>query len=530
MKKLIPLFYLLLISAPIAGQNFEWVYYQRVKYQMNPDYVKQPMAFSEAASQLYYARPDSVLLIYGQHALGRTAIEGRDTTGLILWSTLFTNKVEIHQVATDGSGNVYVAGIFDDNLIIGGTDTIVYIGGALASKNTFLCKLDPAGNLVWKRNLTATWPTFMGVEALAVSPSGEVWYGLCDFFDIKLVSIDINGNDVQVRTIGNGKTLGAIAFDPTGGMYVSGAAEQGNYDMDGTPFYAPHDYNMSLAYYNATGQAQWAMFGFDITFQRPTITTDPLGNVFFACNHYDSATFGNFFFHNPYLASDFLAFKADVAGNVLWGLQQPPLLMGPFGRLDMANGLNVGSDGAGNFFISSEHWGTVDWGNGFVSGLPLYTDKWISIAWISSSGNVSREKLGGSQSMNIANSLAASQGGSVYFTGLFRDTATFESIVINTPNFLNACVGKISYPNTTGIDNPESALIEIYPVPSSGTIWITLLPAEAKVTITDSKGSVMVNRAALKSHDLDIRHLPPGLYFINVDGKDYHGKAKFIRQ
>lgn len=522
--------YLLFLSAPIVGQNFEWVYYQRVKYQSNPDLLKQPVAFSEGASQLYYSRPDSVLYIYGQHAMGRTAVECRDTLGMILWSKLFVNKVEIQQIATDASGNVYVAGIFEDDLIIGGTDTMPFVTGGFIFNNTFICMLDPNGNLIWKRNLTSTWPSFTGVEALSVSPSGEVWYGLCDFFDIKLVSIDVNGNDNQVRTIGNGKTLGAIAFDPAGGMYVSGATEQGNYVMDGTPFYAPHDYNMSLAYYNPSGQAQWALFGYDITFQRPMITTDPLGNVFFVCNHYDSATFGNFYFHNPYMASDFLAFKADNSGNVLWGLQQPPLLIGPFGRIDPGNGLNVSSDAAGNFFMASEHWGTVDWGNGFISGLPLSNDRRISVAWVTSSGSVNREKMGGSQSMNFANALVASQGGSVYFTGLFSDTASFESIVINTPNFVNACVGKISYPNASGIESPESTLMDVYPIPSSGSIWISLLPAEATATVTDSKGSVILNKVELKNHELDIHLLPPGLYFLNVQGKDYRGTAKFISQ
>ena len=130
-----------------------------------------------------------------------------------------------------------------------------------------------------------------------------------------------------------------------------------------------------------------SLFGHDITFQHPIIATDDFGNVFFANNIYDSTTFGGIFFHNPLPAADFMAFKADTSGQVLWGVQQPPLLIGPFGRLDIGLSMCVDADASGNFYLGGTQSGTVDWGNGLISVLPNYTDRRIAVAKISPSGS-----------------------------------------------------------------------------------------------------------------------------------------------
>ncbi len=74
-------------------------------------------------------------------------------------------------VATDGSGDVYVTGLFSGTVGFGGSTTLNSSPGSGAA---FVAKYDPSGGLVWARAITATGSTDEG-NAIAVGPAGDVY-------------------------------------------------------------------------------------------------------------------------------------------------------------------------------------------------------------------------------------------------------------------------------------------------------------------------------------------------------------------
>jgi hypothetical protein len=426
------------------SQGFEWIRDAAVNYSMNPEYPEFPVCYNDFTGQTVQSRFQDYSMIYGQFVLATNFVEARDAAGNVVWSNELGDSAMVQRIVADPQGNVYVAGVFQQTLYINGADSMKFIQGTFVFQNTFILKFDAQGNLLWKKNVTQNWPQYEGVQSLAVDPSGNCWYAMTDFFIARVVEMDAAGNDQTVHTIDNGKTIGNICFDPWGGMYVSGGASTGYFVMDDDSFPTTDQYNMFIARYNPQGQASWAYFGHDITFQRPMITTDPSGNVFFAGLRYDTTSFNGMHFIHPYLLSDFFTFKMDSSGTPLWGMQQPALGLGPYGSFHPGSNLIVGADSTGKFYLGGIHQGPVDWGNGFVFAPPLLSDRKIAITCINSAGSVLWEKIGGGNFGNYIHALAVSPGGTCYFTGSFRDTAAFDSITINTTNDFNFCIGKIN--------------------------------------------------------------------------------------
>ena len=511
------------------AQNYDWVQSEKIDFQQNPSYISYPVAFDKVNGRVIAARPDIGSFIYNQDLYGTTFLESRDSNGVLLWQLEMGPNVSVQELTCDDFGNYYVAGVMDEELILGSNDTIPFFNITVSTKNNFIFQIDASGQIGWKRNVSPQWPSYNGIQGLAASPSGDVWYAMTDFFHAKIVRLDASGNDTQIRTIDNGKTIGAIAFDPWGGMFISGSAEEGDYIMDGSSWYAPHDYNMSLAYYTPAGVPGWALFGHDITFQHPIIATDDFGNVFFTNNIYDSTTFGGIFFHNPLPAADFMAFKADTSGQVLWGVQQPPLLIGPFGKLEVGLSMSADADASGNFYLAGSQNGSVDWGNGLISVLPNYTDRRIAVAKISPSGSAQWVKLGGSNGYNAAQGVAVSPGGSCYFTGVFSDSAYFDSIFFPTTNFTNSCIGKIFDSGFTGIEENETDEVLIYPNPASHQIILPVLPAAKIIKLYDAVGRMVKQQKYSDAPTMNVENIPTGIYFLNFEKNGIAVTRKIVK-
>lgn len=521
--------FMFLLSYSIHSQSFEWIKSEKVQYSLNPTYLEFPCSFDELNKRIVSSRVDSVWQIYGQTVYGPGVIESRDTAGQLLWQLPLNDKVSVQRLITGLDGSIYFGGSFQSSLIIGSSDTLTFINGTISGYNTFIVKLDSQGNVVWKKNLASQWTNYERIDALGISPSNECWYAITDFFDAHIVRLDGAGNDLNEYTIKNGKTIGNICFDPWGGMFISGGAENGNFIMNTDTFQVPHQYNMFIARFSPLGNASWAKFGADITFQRPIIHADDAGNVLFLGFRYDSTSFDNLFFTNPLPFGDFFAFKTDTAGIMHWKLQQPPLLIGPFGGFEPASTVNIGTDAVGNFYISGIHKGTVDWGNGFVSTSGLYSERKIAVVSISDLGSVQWVKAGGSSTSNFAHSLAVSNGGDCYFTGSFRDTATFDSIAINTLNENNFVLGKISDVFSATPDAPVTFELVISPNPSSGELFIPENGIGCEFLISDITGKIIYENKNLNSTLYDFSYLFPGTYFLQFKRKESIVTKKWIK-
>ena len=108
--------------------------------------------------------------------------------------------------------------------------------------------------------------------------------------------------------------------------------------------------------------------------------------------------------------------------------------------------------------------------------------------------------------------------------GLLTDTASNQIAAIDSANWAFNTIEKIG-----SIENNQSFANHIYPNPVSNTLHVTYLATEPKVEIFNNVGQkINANYQSVNYGivDLDLSHLPNGLYSILVDGK---GAQKFIK-
>ena len=158
-------------------------------------------------------------------------------------------------VATDASGNVYVAGVFTGTIDFS-TSTPAYTLTTQGSKDIFLAKYNPSGNLVYAKNMGGTnddVPLDIYVNANAVYIVGK-FIGTCDFdpnLNIKFLTSNGGGTDgdgfcakydldgnyqwaFQIGGIGNDR-IEAITGDTTGDIIIAGFFNNtANFNPNGT--------------------------------------------------------------------------------------------------------------------------------------------------------------------------------------------------------------------------------------------------------------------------------------------------------
>ena len=140
----------------------------------------------------------------------------------------------------------------------------------------------------------------------------------------------------------------------------------------------------------------------------------------------------------------------------------------------------------------------------------------------------------------------------IYAGGATRSTSAFP---LNNPAFLPGTAYYVGYPlggfsdsyfcqlssASIVLSNSDIELIQgvnVYPNPNSGYLEIDLNSSdffEGRWTICDLQGKVLMageaeflNGKSVK--ELNIEHLPNGLYIISIKGAEYSGSTKFIKQ
>lgn len=142
------------LSINVLAQNYDWVQSEKITFQMNPTYIHYPVAFDKLNDRVIVARPDTGAFIYSQDLYGTTFLESRDSNGVLLWQLEMGPAVSEQELTCDDFGNYYVAGVMDEELIIGSNDTIPFFNITLSTKNNFIFQVDASGQIGWKRNVS----------------------------------------------------------------------------------------------------------------------------------------------------------------------------------------------------------------------------------------------------------------------------------------------------------------------------------------------------------------------------------------
>ena len=256
-------------------------------------------------------------------------------------------------VATDASGNVYVTGYFRGPALFG-DEAFGDTGGI---DQSFVSKLDAAGNFLWTRSSagTITDGNFYWSHAIAVDPSGSilvagVFKGSADFGtsagvnaqgerDCFVVRYSNDGTALWARRLGGiigGWTIeslrAGVASGDDGSIAVTGTFDAtGNFGA--TNFVSAGEVDMFVAKLDPSGEVLWATKGGGVRHDfGDAVAVDQAGNILVLARFTGPGNFGGVVlpghplngpagsgvFYEPSVG----LVKYDAFGNVLWARQE----------------------------------------------------------------------------------------------------------------------------------------------------------------------------------------------------------------
>jgi len=325
-----------------------------------------------------------------------------DAGGKELWIRQFGTEGRdvAYSLALDSEGNVYgvgyTSGTFPGQTNSGGVDA-------------FVVKYDAAGKELWSRQFGSEY-TDVAVS-LAVDGEGNVYVsggtkgslpgqassGDEDAFVIKY---DATGNELWIHQFGTKDFDGAdaIAVDGAGNIYVAGSTRG---TLPGQTRVGEGD--VFVRKYDASGQELWTrQFGTRDLDGTYSLAMDSGGNVWISGH-----TQGTFPGQTSAGKWDAFVAKYDADGKELWTHQ--------FGTVDDDAAYAIAVDGEGNVYMAGSTEGTLP-GQTNAGGEDAFVVKYDAGGkqlWI---------RQFGTESLDVAYSLAVNRGGNVWISGHTQGT------------------------------------------------------------------------------------------------------------
>jgi len=298
-------------------------------------------------------------------------------------------------VATDSSGNVYVAGV-----TYGGLDG----NSNNVNADLFVVKYNSSGTKQWTKQF-GTSSTDLA-DGVATDSSGNVYvvgytYGGLDgntntgASDIFVVKYNSSGTKQWTKQMGSSSRDYdyGVATDSSRNVYVSGDTYGG---LDGNTSAGNAD--LFVVKYNSSGTKQWTkQMGTSSTDLANGVATDPSGNVYVT-----GGTYGGLDGNTNAGNSDLFVVKYNSSGTKQWTKQ-----LGSSSR-DLAIG--VATDPSGNVYVTGGTKGGLD-GNTSAGSSDLFVVKY------NSSGTKQWTKQLGTSSNDCAYGVAVDSSGNVYAAG-----------------------------------------------------------------------------------------------------------------
>jgi hypothetical protein len=349
--------------------------------------------------------------------IGDAYIAKYDPTGNLLWTEqIGTNKLDqSYSVAVDGTGNAYISG-----------STYGSLGGPnVGSRDAFLARYDPTGNLLWTRQIGTI--SFDLSNCVAVDTYGNAYLsgrtlgslggpnaGETDAF---LAKYDTAGNQLWTKQLGTSamEMCNSVTVDASGNAFICGHTAE--------LLSANH---MFLAKYNPEGSLLWnQQLGTTSTNDNCwSVAVDASGNSYISGSTPSSLGGPNAGEDDAFLA------KYSPDGNLLW-IEQ-------LGTIFDDVSYSVTLDASGNPFISGSTRGNL--GGSDASGTDAFLSKYDpegTLLWTKQLGTVTND-ISYSIAMDLFDNLYISGSTCGDFGGLNagREDAFLVKFAVPEPGML----------------------------------------------------------------------------------------------
>ncbi|HKR04109.1 MAG TPA: SBBP repeat-containing protein [Bacteroidia bacterium] len=299
-----------------------------------------------------------------------------------------------YNVATDGNGNVIVAGSFYSPTITFWSTTLTNTDSTGNTPDIFLVKFNASGNVIW-----------------------EMSFG---------------GSDDEF--------CNSVATDDSGNVLVTGYFKSPTITFGTTTLIndsAGYSSDIFIAKYDASGNVLWAKSaGENFEDRGCGIATDSNGDVLMTGSFSGSSiTFGTTVLTNAGVHGAMFIVKYDAAGNVLWANSAGS---GAGGGL---SGNSVAADGNGNILVTGGFWtSTITFGTIVLTNAG---NQDLFIVKYDAAGNVLWANSAGGNIDDVGKSITTDANGNVLITGYFSSSIlTFGNIVLTNYGARNTFIVK----------------------------------------------------------------------------------------
>jgi len=377
------------------------------------------------------------------------------SSGVWLWATSTTgvgNPQEYGGIAVDMFMNVYITGIFSQNMTFGNTTIEGYQG------DVFIAKLDRNGAWRWavsagREDSSPGWSIGMGIAVDYLGNAyvtgwffGNITFGKTTLDTPYKQEILGSGEElfiVKVNSLGRWRwatcTTNTSTEDSWGygivvdfgrNVYVTGFFE-GTLSFDALTLTSQGGDDMFVAKLNPRGVCQWAKGAGGVESDGGMgIAVDRARNIYITGAFSNSATFGNTtltsLFYTVFVA------KLDKNGDWQWATAA--------GDGGVAIGLSITMDVSKNAYITGWFQGTSTFGE---TTLTCSGDADAFVAKLNADGSWLWATHAGGSDLTGGRGIAVGIGGNVFVTGTFRGTAMFGNTTFTSSGEEDIFVAKL---------------------------------------------------------------------------------------
>lgn len=513
MKKYLS-FIIFTITLSIHSQSFEWIQTPPITFNSSAALIGYPTT-CDALGNIYVTgflnNAYNYSVIYGD-----LFYKKYDATGQLLFSKTFTGKVQVYDIQSDSSGNMYLAVAYVQSMTIDNTTISTTDQGAKPE----LLKFDANGTLLWHLPITNFNSSINHFASIAIDNADAVYICYDNYNYSYVKKLDGNGNVLLTIEQQNVNIISSVSVDNEGYIYTAGGCANSNSKYANVTVPATFSYNTYVAKYSPTGVYQWVKYVQDITCSDPKVKAKSQDEVYFSSTLYGAYSFGSIIAEGPTSNGyDFFLAKLNSAGVFQWVKEVPGAGKAFIGK---RNFLNI--DATGNVYFSGSTAGTVNWGNNITTISTIYQDGLV--LKYAPDGTILMAKTAGGADTDRFDGVTTNSLGDIFVSGLLRGTSNFDAIqhVESNQYQFYPVLAKINFSNLTTTDfNAEN--IVLYPNPSNDFIYIQNSTNYSKGEIYSVLGQKVAD-FQISSAPISIKELATGTYFIKIDG---YKVLKFIK-